>query len=442
MSNIRYCIENEENRICYYITDESDDMQTIKLMDKQKDASNHYYDVYDIYNPDLETYEKLKMFKRDYTQWTEEIKKLYKENDYDYFDPKSYYNSNVMVQCFFKKYATKKISELKRRMKLDIPDKLETSYIEKTNNGGQTYLQMVGLHTECYGNDFSSYYGNILGNEKLNFQFPIRKGKQKKYTLEQLKKLHKKKELPFGYYDIIITSDHKDVLKVFTFSKNNCYNKYSLDFCLQYHNIYKMKFEMIDTDYNAYIYDDDDVIKSSDIFGTWFKKINEIKSKLPKNKIVKHLSSALWGYITQYNRMFITLDELMSRDDVSRDEKSDCQYLIKKHNSDTSIEIIDKNNRYKSEGLARIKSFLTAFSRDYLGRMIIREKIFDKIIRIHTDGIILTKPHQFDETYYHPVKEDKTTGNLFFIHNNDYFKQCLKCNNFYKYKYGCCPNCN
>lgn len=437
MNNIRYSIESEDKRICYYITDYSDELKSINLSDKKLNSNDKYIDCYDIYDDSLTTHEKLKLFKKDFTIWTEEIKALHDKDNYDYFDAKQYHNNNVLVMCFFKKYSAKILNKLK----LDDIDKIESSYIEATSNGGLSYLNSKGIH-KCNGYDYNGYFSNILGNPELEFKFPIKKGKQIKYTIEEIKELYKKRKLNFGYYEIKISSEHKDISKVFSFSPNNTYNYYSLCFCLQYHSLYKIKLEMVDKDYNAYIYDEKNVINSSEIFGTWFNKINDMKSKLPKNKIIKSISSSLWGNLIQFNRMYLSLDEIMERDDISRNITDEKRYLISKHNSDTSIEIIDKYQMYKNGGIARIKSFIAAFNRDYLARTIIKEKIHDKIIRIHTDGIVLSEPHTFSGNYF-PIVETKTTGNLFFVSKNEYYNQCCKCNNFYHYKkYKTCPDCD
>ncbi len=438
MSNIRYCVENEQERFCYYITDESDELKQISLLEKQKDSINRYYDVYDVYDEDLSTYEKLKLFKKDFTDWTEQIKSLYSIDNYNYFDAKQYHNNSVMVMCFFKKYSTKVMKDLG----LERIDRIESSYIERTPNGGRQYLKKKGLYENCHGYDYSSYYANILGNKNIGFEFPTKSGKQTKYTFEELKDLYKKKKLPFGYYDIKITSEHPDILKVFTFSSEHCYDHTSLSFCLRYYNLYKIKFEMTNKEFNAYIYDKKDIIKSSKIFGSWFDTIRDMKTKLPKNRIIKHLSSSIWGHLIQFNRIFLSLDEIMDRDDISRNKDDNCKYLIVKHNNDTSIEVIDKENLYKNGGIARIKSFIASFNRDYLSKMIINEKIYDKIIRIHTDGIVLSESHKFDESSYYPIPESKTTGNLFFVSLNEYYNQCLKCQNFYNCRnYKVCPDC-
>ena len=107
MSKIRYCIEKDQERKCYYITDENDDLKEINLIDKQKDNQNHYYECYNIYNADLEIYEQLKLFKNDFTKWTDEIKQLYDINDYNYFDAKEYKNNSIMIICFLKNIQLK-----------------------------------------------------------------------------------------------------------------------------------------------------------------------------------------------------------------------------------------------------------------------------------------------------------------------------------------------
>ena len=118
----------------------------------------------------------------------------------------------------------------------------------------------------------------------------------------------------FGYYHIIIKCTHPDILKVFSFSKNNVYTNYDLEFVFKYNNLYKISYELVDKKFNAYIYNNEDIIKSSEIFENWFKNYKIFKNNLPKNKIIKHLASSLWGSLTAFKREYINKEQLIKRE--------------------------------------------------------------------------------------------------------------------------------
>lgn len=442
---VEYCyyIEDDALRINYYITDTSDELKQINKLEKNKNDSKWYECYGKIYEDELSVIEKLKQFRKDFNQWSDEIQELCDPNIYDYFNPKNYGSNNAMVTCLFLKYSKKIINKYNASQ----IGNFEASYQERTHNGGITYLSECGLY-DSYGYDFSGYYQNILGNEKLDFYFPINEGKQKYYTFDELLEIYKRnkhsnyyEKLPFGYYDIKITSEHPDVRKVFCFSEKECYTHTSLSFCIQYRQLYKFKFEMAKKEFNAYIYDKKHIIKGSEIFNEWFRIIKIWKEELPKNKMVKHLSSSLWGQLIRFNRQFINLEELLERNDISRDINDDnATYYIKEYKSDKSIEIVNKSCMYKNN-LARIKSFLTAYARDYIGRMIIKEKIHDKVIRIYTDGIVLSEPHTFEGDYI-PQVDSKTTGKIFWKSKSTFYYYCQDCNRFYDHNKKLCPDCN
>jgi hypothetical protein len=52
---------------------------------------------------------------------------------------------------------------------------------------------------------------------------------------------------------------------------------------------------------NAYIYNDEDLISGCSYFGHWYDSLINLKKKYPKNILVKHLLSSLWGHISEYN---------------------------------------------------------------------------------------------------------------------------------------------
>lgn len=434
-TEILYFIENTDERLNYYVTDKCNQMKSIE---KVKSKEHKRFEAFGCYDDMTDLNEILIKFRTDFNLWSDEIKTLFSPNDYDFFDPKSYSTNNTMVMCFFQKYAKRILNQLK------IPDIeiLESLYMNQTNNGGLYYTE-PGYHENCYGYDLSSAYPNFLGNKELDFDIPINEGKQSKYnSIDELYKLYQNKKLNYGYYEIKITSEHPDVIKVFSFSKNNTYTHYDLIFCFVNKRIYKIEFEMIEKEFNCYLYDKKDVIKSHEIFGKWFDKGNIIKEKLPKNRIAKHLVKSLWGMLSQYNRQFITSEEWDKRDDLTRDKNDDKQFLIVKHHNESSIEIIDKKNPYK-HNLARIKSFLTSYVRNYMAKMIKTEKLYKNIIRVYVDNVVLNIPHKFTEkTILKPIPEDKTTGSLYFVNGNQYYRKCNKCNEFYDHKIKLCPECH
>jgi hypothetical protein len=317
--------------------------------------------------------------------------------------------------------------------------------MNKCYGGGINYLQDTTLFNDCFGYDFKSFYPSILANEKLDFKFPIKEGHRKKFNnIDEIKKLHKTKKLNFGYYNIIIKSDHPDILKVFCFSKDNIYTNYDLEFVFRYHKLYEISYELVDCEYNSYIYDDKDLIKSSDIFGNWYKNYQIFKDKLPKNKIVKHLASSLWGSLTSYKRKYINKEQLIKREhEIGKKSDDTKKYYIERYDSDDRIVIINKNDCFKNP-LARIKSFLTAFGRNYIRKLIIENKLYNNIIKVQTDCVVLDKPFDFSKDIYNPVLEEKSTGTLYFVSINEVYHKCQNenCENFFKYKNTkFCENC-
>ncbi len=426
----------EENRTNIYITETSDKPQRISKSELSK-KDLRFYELYDYIDDDISPIEKLIRFKKDFITWSDEIKKMHPETSYHYFDPTFYYNNRLMVLGMFKKYYKHKT------LNIEYSDKTESSFIESCPRSGLNYLRDDENEFECYGYDYSGYYMNILGNPDIEFYFPTKLGKLSTFeTIEELIGLYKKKKLLYGMYKIKIESEHKDVCKVFTFSKNNTYTHYNLTFAFKYRILYKFKFSMVETKNNMYVYTSDKLIKSSEVFGEYCKILSDMKSKLPKNKIISHLSKSLWGYLTQYNRFFLTDDEIFERDDIGM-KSDDKEFYILKHHNNNSVEIVNRTNLYKSE-FGRLKAFLTAFCRDNISKLIIQNKLHDKIIRVQTDCVVLSEPFDFTKSKlnYNPIPEPKTTGTIFFVNNNEYYHKCHKCENYFKYNKLGCIDCN
>jgi len=81
-----------------------------------------------------------------------------------------------------------------------------------------------------------------------------------------------------------------------------------------------------------------------------------------------------------------------------------------------------------------MKSFITSRGRDYIARLIMKENIIDRIIRVQTDGIVLDEEHDFSNNIYYPIPEQKTTGRIRFYNVNNYYHVCSICKNEYRYR--------
>jgi len=178
---------------------------------------------------------------------------------------------------------------------------------------------------------------------------------------------------------------------------------------------YNFKVDLIvDDKPNAYIYDKG--IRASNVFGTWLDKLMKIKKLMPKNKLVKHLLSSLWGSLSHSNNIMKTYEEVQKEGlKICMTDKAD--YKINDFvwtNSKEYYKLQDMNHPYKSN--FRLKSFLTAFGRVKISEVAMHD--LDATIRIHTDGIAFNKEMKMNISNLIP--EDKTTGLIKYDHVNKY----------------------
>jgi hypothetical protein len=273
-------------------------------------------------------------------------------------------------------------------------DATESKWIEATHNGGLTYCNS-GVHNS-FGYDFSAFYPTLMGQYK--FILPHKKGTEQFIT-----------EIPdkilLGFYRVKITSEHKHATKLFAFSPDHVYNNISLSHAFELQEEYNFEIELIiDDKPNAYIYPNG--VRSSTIFGVWVDKLSKIKLKYPKNKLIKHLLSSLWGTLSQTNNIFKTWDEI-EQEGLKIGMGSGYDYKI--------IDYKAEKDYYKLQCMAepyrhniRLKSFLTAYGRVKIAE--VAQTNINDCIRIHTDGIVFNKPMK--EKFIGLIKEDKTTGKI------------------------------
>lgn len=391
----------------YSITDNDDTIVKETIRDKEHNKYN-YFELQKDYECTLES---LKQYREDFNRWCDEIK-----DDIDY------------KNCFGHGYAVKQVFNSKstniiKSLDLDIINYKEFYFYEKCANSGLMSFDEAyeDIETDCYGYDYSAFYPNNL----LKINVPTKQGKRKK-----LKSIDYD-NVQFGIYHVKITSDDKRFHKIFMFSRHNYYTHYSINYAYKYKDEFNIKFELIiDGNYNALIYDDDCLVNGKEIFGDWFNHLQKLKTKYPKNKLIKRLFSSLWGSLCSYNKFYFEEDEIENVDVSEYYDEAQTEYkLIKEkyipNDSEYGYRIlyhcIKSDVPYQND-LARLKPFLVSYCRAFVGKMIMKENILDNVIRIHTDGIVLNKQHVFTHLKYYPTPEDKTTGKIIFKNVMNYEK--------------------
>ena len=320
-----------------------------------------------------------------------------------------YHNSYSHIFNFYKNYGG--------RYKLfkDINNcqitKTEYKWFESTNNGGIVYLRQKDEIYNCYGYDFSLNYPNLLSSR--DFYFPICEGRE--IILDKLPE-----KLTYGIYKIkfdisTITDNFKMLVKIVD---SNCYTHFDINFIKS--TFPYVKFELINDGLpNCIIYDK--LISGSELFYPWLCRIRELREEFPKNKLVKHLASKLWGCLIEGEVKYYKEHELEENNiDFT---KTHCliDMIVKKNGS--FIYKVSKNMDgafYKYN--IRIKSFLTSYARINCSKLALEN--INNVVRIQTDSVVFSEPltkKQLDK-FKNLKPEDKTTGEIYFEHVNLYNK--------------------
>ena len=110
------------------------------------------------------------------------------------------------------------------------------------------------------------------------------------------------------------------------------------------------------------MHDVESIVNTKPIFNNWFNKLNELKKQFPKNKLIKHLSSLLWGSITRKKKLNKTKQQVI--DEKLEIDFFDAEWIIIEHHiyeHKEYYELENKNEPYFYQ--MRIKPYLTAYSR-------------------------------------------------------------------------------
>jgi hypothetical protein len=178
---------------------------------------------------------------------------------------------------------------------------------------------------------------------------------------------------------------------------------------------YNFKIELIiDDKPNAYIYPKG--IRASSVWGVWVDKLSKIKIKHPKNKLIKHLLSSLWGSLSSGNNIIKTWDEIEA-EGLKVGMGSGGDYKI------VDYTLTQDKEYYRLQSMAqpykypfRLKPFLTAFGRIKIAEVALEN--INAVIRIHTDGIVFNKNMKLD--FPALIREEKSSGRIEWKGVNNY----------------------
>ena len=286
----------------------------------------------------------------------------------------------------------------------------EYEWFEKPYNAGMLFT-VEGIYDDCYGYDFKNCYGSILGHSNSEFLISEKEG-----LLKQINTIPKNPQ--YGLYKCRIISTNSIFNKFFHFNKNNVYTHYDIKTVRLFQSKYKnVEIELILDEPNAYVYDSKKLIKSNKIFNRWFDIITEMKNELKGNCFVKFLSSSLWGFLSKKNIKIVDEEELFEME-----EEPEVIDIISRKDGKLKYKVLDMNKPIYNTNF-RLKPFITSYVRHKMFKVVFDNDLFDNVLRIHTDGIILNKFFDFSNQYNGElIPEEKTTGKIEFKNINEYKK--------------------
>ena len=368
------------------------------------------YNYFHLFKEDEQSNAGLLIYKEKFNKWSSELEK----NGIVY---NKYYNHFSATELTFNRFSASSPALLNHSFENVSLD--EFLFTEDCFNGGLIYLNPEYKNTTAnsFGYDYSSFYPNILVGEEL--KIPTKQGKTIK--LESLNF----ENLKYGMYRVIITCENEQFKRIFGFSRQNTYTHFSLEFANKYKNEFGVNIELkTDCEYNAIVYEKEDLVSSKDIFKNWFNKLYALKSKCKDNQLLKRLLSSLWGSLTKCEKYYFNdeQDEALDDDEAGQYVRVNETYYYHEGEIITRYECVKKTKPYKFH-YGRIKAFLLSVSRNVVGELIMDNKLLENVVRINTDGIVLNQEYDFSDLPYYPKPEDKTTGLIKWNNVNNYVKE-------------------
>jgi len=374
--------------------------------------------------------EELFRFKEEINKYNDEIKNILFKNKNKQCFRIDIFNYNTITEAIYNTVIIN--SQQDKINKIEPIDNVEFKVLENCICSALMTIDKSILNkpVDCYGYDFSKFYYQMLKRIKI----PDCKPEYK--TLKNIDYT----KLDFGIYRVKIICDNKHFWNIFNFNLTHHYNHNTLKNLYNVKDKYNIEFKLLEPDemysYNQVLYKS--TIQLEKVFKEYFKICDKLLSECSKNNwLMKQFVSRTWGVLTKYNKKSFASEELERLDwyNLTKiNEDKEIYDYYKYENIGKSYNLIPSFNAYKYKGLARIKTFLTEFSRNYIFKMLDKMNVVENVLRIQTDSIMFNKSVDFTKfDDYYPIKEGKTTGYIKFKNLNDSVHVCVKCGKEYKY---------
>lgn len=263
---------------------------------------------------------------------------------------------------------------------------------------------------KAWKHDVSSMYPSIMAGKTA---FAYKAGELLKITDNDMKQWIDEKSgkqyFKYGMYRAVITGDIHKVM----FRQNSLHRYTHLDLETAYKEGYSINL-IEDGRCNFYYYPPNTTISGTQLFKKYVDVLYPIKKKhndkIPELNFsyVKPLLSYLWGALSQkkiYNEIYTGMyDDKEVRPLDVNEQISNTVFL----GNGRKMYETEKTDDYFMTGFARISPFITAKGRQMMANLIRDNIDVDCCVRIHTDGIITSKP--LKNTF--PNKKDAKLGEL------------------------------
>jgi hypothetical protein len=333
------------------------------------------------------TDEDLIQFRDDFINYNDELRRPYFKNKDKKVFKVDMFNFNSTNDAVLNNVLMN--SDQDRINKIPSINRREFIMLEQCLSCGLMTLDKAYIKTpfESYGYDYSKFYFNIMHKIRIPESPAVF------YVMEELDY----EKLDFGFYRVRVNCTNANFGKVFNFNKTHHYSHNTLKLLYKYRVMYDITFKLLpaDDDYNYNMVHYEKTVELKTLMKGWFNTMSTLLNQCSKgNWLVKNLIAQAWGTLSKYKKLYATKQDSSEYDwehlkEINATEK----YDFYAHSYDNGIyTMIESKKAFAHGGLARIKSFLTEYSRGYVFNMLSSNDLAKDVVRVHTDGICIKRP--------------------------------------------------